>query len=204
MSARGSPSASSPHPPHGELSAKGTNPLRRTSDRIESWFLRFLMLVLVLGVPVASINAGLMAYHSSLRAVHTQSADRRETTAWLTADAKGTQRSAEDAWQQAQVRWTDKTGKQQTGTTLVQTGTPKGATIRIWLNQDGTLGDPPMTVDGAKATGWLVGSMTAVGVASGLLAARAGMRLALDRRRYAQWDAEWEAVEPGWSARFRR
>jgi hypothetical protein len=49
-----------------------------------------------------------------------------------------------------------------------------------------------------------VGGMAAFGLATGACAARAGMRLVLDRRRYAQWDAEWDLVEPQWSARFRR
>jgi hypothetical protein len=58
-----------------------------------------------------------------------------------------------------------------------------------------------MTVQNAKATGRLVGGTTAVGVATGLFAPR-GMRRMLDRRGYAQWDAEWDLVEPYWSARF--
>jgi hypothetical protein len=45
--------------------------------------------------------------------------------------------------------------------------------------------------------------MAAFGVAAGSYAVGAGMRLVLNRRRYAQWDAEWDLVEPRWSARFR-
>jgi hypothetical protein len=44
-------------------------------------------------------------------------------------------------------------------------------------------------------------ALAAVGVA---VAARRCVRLPLDRRRYARWDAEWGLVEPLWSARFRR
>jgi hypothetical protein len=46
--------------------------------------------------------------------------------------------------------------------------------------------------------------MTAVGVYVVFVTARKSMRLALDRRRYARWDAEWDLVEPQWSARFGR
>ena len=45
--------------------------------------------------------------------------------------------------------------------------------------------------------------MTAVAVATGVFAARRGMRLVPDRRRYAQWGTDWDLVEPLWSARFR-
>ncbi|MFI7300994.1 hypothetical protein [Streptomyces sp. NPDC050121] len=61
-----------------------------------------------------------------------------------------------------------------------------------------------MSADNAKATGWLMGGMTAVGVHACFVAAGKGMRLGLDRRRYVQWDAEWDLVEPSWSARFHR
>jgi hypothetical protein len=46
--------------------------------------------------------------------------------------------------------------------------------------------------------------MAALCVVAGFYAARAAMLLALDRRRYAQWDVEWDLVEPLCSERFRR
>ncbi|MEV0181843.1 hypothetical protein AB0I54_21495 [Streptomyces sp. NPDC050625] len=46
--------------------------------------------------------------------------------------------------------------------------------------------------------------MAALGVAAGIYAVRAALRLALNRRRYAQRDTEWDLVEPLWSARFHR
>ncbi|MFF1319521.1 hypothetical protein ACFVZZ_08805 [Streptomyces chartreusis] len=201
MSAQGSPSASGPPPPHQEYPSKGTNPLRRTSDRIESWLFIFLMFVLFLGMPAAALGAGLTAYESSMRAVQTQSAQRHEVTARLTSDVKG---GAEDAKRQAPVRWTDGDGTVRTGTTLVEPGKPKGATVQVWVGRDGTLTEPPMSTLNAKATGWLVGGMVAAGVTASLFAARNGVRRVLDRRRYAQWEAEWVLVEPLWSARFRR
>jgi hypothetical protein len=204
MSAPASPSASGPHPPRRTHPSKGANPLRRTSDRIESWFFRFLMLVLALGLPAASLGAGLTAYESSMRTVQAQSAQRQEVTARLTSHAEGAQVGAEDARQRVQVRWTDRSGKERTGTALVKSGTAKGATVRVWVDRNGKLSSPPMTVSNATATGGLVGGMTAVAVATGLFAARAGMRLLLDRSRYAQWDTEWDLVEPRWSARFRQ
>ncbi|MFF8843384.1 hypothetical protein ACF08N_11720 [Streptomyces sp. NPDC015127] len=204
MSAQGSPYASSPHPPHREHPSRGANPLRRTSDRIESWFLRCLMLVLALGLPTASLGAGLTVYESSMRTVQAQSAERQEVTARLTSNTEGAQGSAQDARHRAQVNWTDTSGRERTGSALVKSGTPKGTTVRVWVDRDGRLSTPPMTAQNATATGWLVGGMTAVAVASGFFAARAGMRVVLDRRRCAQWDAEWDLVEPHWSARFRQ
>ncbi|MFE0456760.1 hypothetical protein ACFW2D_36855 [Streptomyces sp. NPDC058914] len=177
------------------------NPLRRTSDRFESWFRGLLMLVLALGLPVAALSAGTTAYESSMRTVQAQSADREEVTARLTSNVKGI---TTDGKQQAQVRWTDDNGTERTGTTFVESGTPVGATVRLWAARDGSLTSPPMSEFNATTTGWFVGGTAAIGVAAGFFAARAAMRHVLDRRRYAQWDAEWDRVEPVWSARFRR
>ncbi|MEV6591383.1 Rv1733c family protein [Streptomyces acidicola] len=201
MNAHGSPYASDPHPPHRERVSRGANPLRRTSDKIETWFLRFLLLVLTLGLPMASISAGVTAYESSMRTVQAQTAQRQQVTARLTSDAGG---GAGDGTRQAQIHWTDRNGKERSGTTLVRSGTPKGTTVRVWLDRDGIVTGPPMTEYNARTTGWFAGSSAAAGVFAGFLAARAGMRQVLDRRRYARWEAEWALVEPLWSARFRQ
>ncbi|MFF7311662.1 hypothetical protein [Streptomyces sp. NPDC008137] len=201
MSAQNSPRASDGPPPRQEQASKGPNPLRRRSDRFESWFRRFLMLVLVLGLPATALSAGLTAYESSMRTVQAQSAERNEVEARLTSTAKGV---TGEGKQRAQVRWTDGNGTVRTGTTLVTAHTSQGATVRVWVDRDGSLTSAPMSELTATANGWFVGAMAAVGVAGGVYAARAGMRRVLDRRRYAQWDAEWDLVEPTWSARFRR
>ncbi|UUN25640.1 hypothetical protein [Streptomyces sp. FIT100] len=206
MSAQGSPYASGPRPPHQQHPAQDANRLRRRSDRIESWFRRLLMLVLALGLPAASVSAGLAAYESSMRTAEAQSAERHAITARVVSDTEGdgAQGGAKDVWRWAQVRWTATDGKERTGTARVEPGATEGATVRVWLGPGGTLSRPPMTQDNATATGWLVGGMTAVAVTAGVFTARAGMRLVLDRSRAAQWEAEWDLVEPSWSGRFRR
>ncbi|MFH9706361.1 hypothetical protein ACH4MW_03750 [Streptomyces luteogriseus] len=201
MSTQGSPYASGPSPSRREPPPKGTNPLIRPSDRFETWIRRFLMLVLVLGLPVAALSAGLTAYESSMRTVQAQSTERQEVNARLKSSVKG---ATADGKQQAQVRWTDDNGKVRTGTTLVKSGTPEGATVPVWLDRQGAITSPPMTTLTARTNGWFVGGMAAVGVVGGFFGARAVTRRVLDRRRHAQWDAEWDLVEPLWSARFRR
>ncbi|MEU2912758.1 Rv1733c family protein [Streptomyces massasporeus] len=201
MSAQNSPHTSGPPPPRPAQASKGANPLRRTSDTFESWFRRFLMLVLVIGLPVAAVSAGLAAYESSMRAVQAQSAERQEVEARLMSTAEGATREGK---QQAKVRWTDDNGTVRTGTTLVEPRTAQGATVKVWVDRDGGLTSAPMTELNATTTGWFAGGMAAIGVGAGFYAARAGMCRVLDRRRYAQWDAEWGLVEPRWSGRFRR
>ncbi|MCX4903800.1 hypothetical protein [Streptomyces sp. NBC_00878] len=202
MSAQDSPHASGPHRPHHEHPRKGANPLRRTNDRVEAWCSGFLLLVLVLGLPMASVGAGLAAYESGMRAVQTQSAERHQVTARLISAPDTAPGIAADEKQKVQVRWTGNDGRQLTGTTRVPSDKAEGSTVRIWVDRDGTVQEPPMSAGNAKAAGWVMGAMTAVGVYAGLVAVRKGMHVALNRRRYAQWDTEWDLVEPLWSARF--
>ncbi|MFI9150627.1 hypothetical protein [Streptomyces sp. NPDC053367] len=159
------------------------------------------MVLLVLGPPVAALSAGLTAYASSMRTVQAQSAQRHQVTARLVSTDKGV---TTDGKQRATVRWTDDDGSRRTGTTLVAARTPVDAMVRLWVDRDGSVTDPPMNALTAKTNGWFVGGAAALGAAAGVYAARAGVRHLLDRRRYAQWDAEWDLVEPLWSARFRR
>ncbi|MDX3451721.1 hypothetical protein PV396_07110 [Streptomyces sp. ME02-8801-2C] len=201
MSARGSPYASGPPSGRGDKTPEGANPLRRTSDRLECWLCRVLMAVLVVGLPTAAVSAGLASYEVSMRTVRAQAADRHQVTARLTARVKN---DDELAKRPARVRWTDADGNVHGATALVKSGTPKDATVRVWVTRDGTVTGPPVSTLNATTSGWMVGGMAAVGVAAGSYAARAGIRLVLDRRRYARWDAEWDLVEPQWSARFRR
>ncbi|MCQ9179394.1 hypothetical protein KMT30_10195 [Streptomyces sp. IBSBF 2953] len=201
MSAPSSPYASGPPSGRGDHVPKGANSLSRMSDRFEGWFRRVLMVVLVLGLPAAAVSAGLTAYEASMRTVRAQAAERHQVTARSTAGVRN-----DDDWAKrpAQVRWTDTDGVVRTGTALVKPGTPKGATVRVWVTRDGTITSQPVNTLNATTSGWVVGGMAAFGVAAVSYAAWTGMRLVLDRRRYAQWDTEWDLVEPQWSARFRR
>ncbi|MEU2980932.1 hypothetical protein ABZ678_29275 [Streptomyces hirsutus] len=205
MSAQDPPHAPGPHRPHQEKHPpKGANPLRRTSDRVETWCSGFLLAVLVLGLPVASVSAGLAVHESTMRTVQAQSAERFQVTARVTSAPEAAPGSAANEKQKVELRWIGADGRQQTGTARVPLDKTAGLRVRIWVDREGTVQDPPMSPSNANASGWLMGGMTAVGVYAGFVGARKGMRLALDRRRYAQWDAEWDRVEPLWSARFHR
>ncbi|MER6524050.1 hypothetical protein [Streptomyces sp. NPDC001508] len=159
------------------------------------------MVVLVLGVPVAAFSAGQAAYEVSMRTVTAQAAERHEVATRLASDVRGDPATGR---QPALVRWTDADGRARAGTALVESGTPRGATVRVWVDRHGRTTGPPMSTLAARSNGWFVGGVAGVGVAAGCCAARAVLRVALDRRRYAQWDAERDLVEPLWTARFRR
>ncbi|MFE5191153.1 hypothetical protein [Streptomyces sp. NPDC056628] len=177
------------------------NPLRRPSDRFEWWFRRFLMALLVLGLPVATYSAGTTAYDASIHTVRAQVAQRHEVTARPTRDVPGDDQGAQ---QPVRVRWTEPGGVERTGATLVKPGTSKDDAVRVWVDQSGHVTDPPSSMLNARTTGWFAAAMVALGTVLATHLLWRGTRLLLDRRRYAQWDAEWDRAEPLWSARFRR
>lgn len=160
------------------------------------------MIVLVLGLPAAAYSAGTTAYGASMRTVRAQAAERHAVTARLTENVRREKNSL--AKQPAQIRWTDAGGVVRTGAVLVKPGTSKGTAVRVWVDRKGTVTSPPTSTLNATTTGWVMGGAAAFGVAFGAYGLWAGTRWLVDRRRYAQWDTEWERAEPLWSARFRR
>ncbi|WP_431046065.1 Rv1733c family protein [Streptomyces sp. P1-3] len=177
--------------------------LRRPSDVAEQWLNRLLMVLLLLGVPVLAFAAGSAAYTSELRTARSQAAERHQVTAHLTEDAGGAPvtRAGEDR-QRAPVRWTEKNGAARTGVAEVPPGTEKGETVRVWVDRAGKVTTAPLPSSAAMSTGWTAGAMTAAAGATVVWGTRAAIRRALDHRRCAQWEKEWDELEPVWSRRL--
>ncbi|MEU9047787.1 MULTISPECIES: hypothetical protein [unclassified Kitasatospora] len=180
------------------------NPLRRTSDRIQWWLTRALLVITAVGLPAATVSTDLLTYHSQLQVVQTQSATRHTVAARLVADtavpdAVSAQSTARVP---ATVTWTAPDGTVRTATVTVPPGEKAGSTAPVWVDSNGALTTAPVTRGQAVVTGWV-----AAGAAAGTVSVlsltvwKGGTRL-LDRRRYARWDQEWDQVEPRWSRRL--
>ncbi|MGX5186171.1 hypothetical protein ACWKT5_26130 [Streptomyces avermitilis] len=96
-----------------------------------------LLLVLVLGLPMAAVCAGLTAYASAMRTVQVRSAQRHQVTARLTSAPDVAPGSATDEKHKAQVSWTGQDGRQQTATVRVPLNKTSGSTVRIWVDREG-------------------------------------------------------------------
>ncbi|WKX69008.1 hypothetical protein [Streptomyces sp. XD-27] len=160
-------------------------------------------MLLLVGVPVLAFAAGSAAYTSELHTARSQAAERHQVTARLTGDAGGAvvSRAGEDM-QKAPVRWTEKNGAVRTGVAEVPPGAEKGETVRVWVDRAGKVTDAPLPASSATATGWTAGAMTAAAGVTAVWGTRAAVRWAFDRRRYAQWEKEWDVLEPVWSRRL--
>ncbi|CAL9661514.1 hypothetical protein SUDANB105_07034 [Streptomyces sp. enrichment culture] len=178
------------------------NPLRRLSDRVEAWLVLGVWLAAVLGGAVA----GLVAADSVGHALDARRAQTRPVPAVLTEDAPRTVPVTEDGsggdtvW--ARVRWTSPDGATHTGRAQVAPAAEAGTRVTVWAGPSGGTGARPPTLTESAVQAAVIGTLAGLGTAA---TAWLGGRLAraqLDRRRLAQWEAEWRQVGPRWRKRM--
>ncbi|GGV41124.1 hypothetical protein GCM10010293_46850 [Streptomyces griseoflavus] len=178
------------------------NPLRRRSDLAEAWLmLATLLLALLVGVFAGGTAAGVV--NGSIE-------DRREGTrpvpAVLVEDAahalpaSATEDGDGGVW--AKVRWTAFDGAVHTGRAEVDAGAKAGAEVTVWNDSAGRLTSAPP--EGAEARFQIVMAGITVAVATGGLVVLGGWlcRCLMQWRRLAEWEAEWQRVEPSWRKRM--
>ncbi|MCK8437279.1 hypothetical protein G3I77_31050 [Streptomyces sp. D2-8] len=174
------------------------NALKRRVDVVEAWVvLAGWVLALLVG-----LVAGLMAAGTVERAVDRQRAESRQVPAVLVKDAPGPSpaREASDQRVWGKVRWTAADGSAHREEARVPPRAPAGSTVSVWVNRSGDITTPP--VSGGEA--WLHiavgGALAGAFAGCAVLGVTWVTHLALDRRRMAQWDAEWERIDTrrGW------
>ncbi|MFJ4820226.1 hypothetical protein [Streptomyces sp. NPDC088801] len=174
------------------------NALKRRVDVVEAWVVLAGWVLALLG----GLVAGTMAAGTVERAAERQRAETRRVTAVVVEDAPGPSpaRTASDHRVWGKVRWTAPDGSTHREEARVAPRAPAGSTIAVWVNRNGDITSRPVS-DGEV---WLHTAMG--GALAGVFAGGAVLsvvwltRLALDRRRFAQWDAEWERIDTrrGW------
>jgi hypothetical protein len=179
------------------------NPLRRTSDRVETAALAVLVIAFLAAAPfVAQASAG-WARAAAQQAQIAQEASWHQVPAVvLKTDSRVQGGGGWAALQvQAQARWRAPDGKVVTGQIPVSPGTAVGATVRVWTTGDGQLSEPPMGDSQVAGTAGFASALSVTALAVLLVITGTLARWALDKRRMASWDAEWRATEPRWTTR---
>jgi hypothetical protein len=182
------------------------NPLRRGSDRAEAWLRIGLVLIFLIGSPLAAIGLGKLTSAASASAARAQAASERQVPAVLVDKVA---RAADDplygsagfVW--ARARWTAPDGLQRTGQVPAPVGSQAGRRVTIWVDWSGQLVYPPIGQSQIASRVIAVVALTPAAVGIVLLFALWLARSVLDRRRLADWAAEWSAVEPQWTKRRR-
>jgi hypothetical protein len=177
------------------------NPLRRRSDRVETYLLGGLLAAGIAGAPFAAQAANHVTYAALLRAEHVQRATYHQVRAKLLQSAGDTAGSGFQFGIRVpvQARWTTVAGVPRTGQLMVPAGSPQGTTVTVWTNSSGALVDPPLQpgqmADQADLA--TVGAVAGIGIL--YLCGAAIIHQVLNRRRMAAWDADWALTEPMWN-----
>ncbi|MCC5478339.1 hypothetical protein LMU33_24995 [Streptomyces sp. JA03] len=173
-------------------------------DRWERRLRVILTVVTLVVLPLVAWGAGQAVYGHYTQVRQVQLARLHPVAARLLTDARssGDRRGAQPGFH-ALVRWSDRDGSR-TGTAPVRAWLHRGATATVWLDARGVIAVPPENRDFAVTAGVAMGFATAFGGVAAAYGARRGIYRSIDRRRLAQWNREWERVEPGWVTRYGR
>jgi hypothetical protein len=173
------------------------NPLRRTSDRIETVILAALMTAFLAGAPFAALAGGSWAHDGARHLQQAQLAARSYVVA-TTIEAmppESQSRGVIFTRPVVEARWSVPDRKAVIGEIPVFFGTPAGTRVWVWTTTSGKLADPPLTDDQVASLATLGQGFSAVMVVALFTLTWVLARKELDRRRYAAWDADWQATD---------
>ncbi|MGH3166812.1 MAG: Rv1733c family protein [Trebonia sp.] len=176
------------------------NPLRRRTDRLETYLLVGLFAAAVAGAPFAAKAASHAAYLNALHVQQEQLASRHQVSAVLAQDAAPASGYTLSVNVLTQANWTSVTGVRRSGEVPAPPGSLAGTPVTVWTdNASGYLDSPPLTAAevASQADAAMVGAIA--GVAIVYLAGTGTIRQLLNRRRMAAWDADWVATAPTWN-----
>ncbi len=180
------------------------NPLRRRSDRAESWIRLLLVVTFLVASPLAALGLGRLTGDVSARAARAQAASEHRVTAVVLT---GVSRAAGDSLYgpaelvRVRARWTAPDGRPRTGHVLAPAGSQAGRRLPVWVNDTGRPVYPPIGAGEITSRVVAVVALTPALLGILLLLVLAVTRQVLDRRRLAGWAAEWSTVEPQWTKR---
>jgi hypothetical protein len=176
------------------------NPLRRGTDRAQTIVLTVLVILLLAGGPFAALAAGSWTHAMAGRTQLAQEASRRQVTAVVVSVAPPSAGDWGLTWQ-AKARWRAPDGREVTDEIPVPSSTAVGATLPVWTDLSGGFTTAPLLdsqVAGQVVTGEILGVISLAGV---LAVAGALILSWINKRRMANWDADWRATGPRWTAR---
>ncbi len=178
------------------------NPLRRGTDRIEAAVRLAVLILLLIGVPVAAIAVGRQADHDALRQAHAQQAAEHLVDATLLQQAPASgipdpYTSIQTTWVLA--RWQPPGLAARSGEVLATAGARKGSIVPAWINASGEIAAPPTDHRSIIGDVCIAVMLTCLASLLVLAVSHALARRALDRLRLKAWEAGWRATGPQWS-----
>lgn len=180
--------------------ASDGNPLRRRSDRIESWLRPAAIIAFVVLAPLVALGAVRWVNTDAAAARHAQQS-WQQVPAVLLAAAPGpieTDYHVNGWLVWTRARWTFD-GMTRTGEIPARSGTRAGATVPLWLDRSGRVQRPPAS-SGEVSERAVAAGLAAVALLGVLLVNLiVASRWMLDRRRLAGWETAWRTTGPRWN-----
>lgn len=173
------------------------SPLKRRSDVVEAWLVLCGWMLAIVG----GLFGGRAAADTVERSAEEQRARSHEVSAVLVQDAKDSPANVTTdhrVW--APVRWTAPDGTKHTEQARVAPKTRAGTKVTVWTDQRGALTSEPLSESEVLLHSITGGFLAGVGAGGVVLGSVWAVRLGLERRRLAQWAAEWERIDTrrGW------
>jgi hypothetical protein len=179
------------------------NPLRRRTDLAQAWIAVGLFLVVAAATPVAVFLTGDTAYRHHKEIARHQATTRYDTPAVLVHDAprhpEPGSYEAKKTLYPATVRFTDPAGTPRTAETDVAPALTAGSTVRVWVNADGRITDPPLTMEQVRDRAMGCALLAALAVPLLGAAVHGYVNRRLERHRLARWDTAWAEIAPRWT-----
>lgn len=177
------------------------NPLRRATDRVETAVLALLVAAFMIGAPFAALAAGIWVHGLAKQAQLAQEAARHQVTAVVLTVAPSAAGTDGAPVLQAQARWQAPDGREVTHEVPVPGGTVAGAKLQVWTDRTGDFTGAPLS-DSQVAEQTTIARVTGVVAAAGVLTLTGALTIwTINRRRMADWDADWQATGPRWTTR---
>lgn len=176
------------------------NPLRRPADRAEAIVVAVLLVAFLAGAPLTALAAARWVAASGQRAERAQAGWRR-VPAVLLRDAPATGGSLENPvpFTQVAARWSVPGGLTRIGKVYARPGERAGSVVMIWADSSGRQTQPPVRPAEVASQEFLAAVSAPVVLSLVLLAAWIYATMILERRRMADWDADWAVTGPQWT-----
>ncbi|GHJ42289.1 hypothetical protein [Streptomyces sp. TS71-3] len=182
------------------------NPLRRTTDLLESWVALTAAVLIAAAAPVVGVMTGALSEQALLRSVHQQHVERHVTTAVVVrtvrrsaADPDPETVAARDAHSRVIADWRAPDSSAHTGPVVTDLQSPRpGDHFPVWVDRQGTILPRPLDPLTASTHAALAGFGAAAAFATLVEGGRRVVLWRMVRRRYARWDRAWEKSGPDW------
>lgn len=176
------------------------NPLRRKWDRLETYLMGGAIITAIAAAPFAIPAAAGASHAAAVSTQAAQEATRHPVSArLLQRAADGGSGYSPSTQVLTQATWRAPDGTPRTGQVLAPAGDPKGSPVTVWIDSAGHLSAPPLTGSQIASQADLAGTAAGITLALLVLCECVIAQRLMERRRMAEWDAEWSLTEPSWT-----